>query len=144
MTIKLPKYIDPIKLADRETKLSGNLSIKDLPRLKELLVDQNGDIAVDLELGRDQEGYYFIRGKAAGILHLQCQRCLEGMDYPLAITISLSPVMSDASAKGLPSRYEPIFIEDDSIVISTLIEDEIMIALPMIPKHDVADCKKMD
>jgi uncharacterized protein len=73
-----------------------------------------------------------------GSLSVCCQRCLEGIDYPVRIR-SLLELVKDGEE---PTQEE---IEDDSrdflsaqkeLDVVALIEDEIILDLPVAPRHE--------
>lgn len=141
-THKLPKYIQPSRLFERDMVLQGSLPLSEFPRLQEFLLKNDGEVSLDLNGGRDIERIIYISGTLQATLGLQCQRCMKVMDYPLDISLNLSPVFSEEASKKLPERYEPLLVEDDQIDIMTLVEDELLLNLPMIPKHEDPNCVK--
>ena len=136
----LPKYIDPIKLAEHHGRVSGQIAVASLTGMQELLLDNTGILTVNLTFDRDEEGFLCIQGNIDGELQLECQRCLKAMSYPVSLDVSLSPITSVEAGKNLPSQYEPVMIEDEKILLSALIEEEVVISLPMIPKHETEHC----
>lgn len=143
MKNQLPKTIDPIKLADQETHLQGHLEVASFSRLNDIMFDKEGTVQLDLRLGRDMERFYYIQGRVEANLHLQCQRCMQKMNFPIDIMVSLSPVSTLEAAKNLPDRYEPLLVEEEKIELLSIIEDELLISLPMVPKHESENCTKM-
>ena len=45
------------------------------------------------------------------------------------------------TAKQLPSRYEGLLLQDDQVDLVRLLEDEILLQLPIVARHDVDDCQ---
>lgn len=136
----LPHTIQPKKCAEQRKTLQGSLSLKLFQRLKDLLTDSEGTVDLQLEFGKDEQGLFFVRGQVDTVLHLYCQRCMEVMGWPLSVSISLSPVFSDAAARELPQRYEPLLLQEDRINLVDLIEEELLLNLPLVPKHDELRC----
>jgi len=141
-TQKLPKYIQPSRLFESDMLLQGSLPLSSFPRLQEFLLNNAGEVVLDLKGGRDVERIIYINGNLQAVLHLECQRCMKVVDYPLSISLNLSPVFSEEGSKRLPERYEPLMVEDDQIDLVTLVEDELLLNLPMIPKHEDPNCVK--
>lgn len=136
MTEALPKFIQPVHMAERGTQLIGQLPVTVLIRLSSFLKDKEGQVAVELNCSLDEENLPYIKGKLDVSLHLECQRCLKAMDYPLHVAVSLSPVFSEKAGGQLPERYEPLVLEEDKLLLSTLVEDELLLNLPMAPRHE--------
>lgn len=137
---QLPKYLQPMRMAEQGYVLQGHMALGQFTRLADLLADKEGRISVDLTLGQDQERLRYIRGNLSATLHLACQRCLKPMDYGLQVAVSLSPVFSEVAGNKLPSRYEPLLLTEDKYELLTLIEDELLLALPLVPKHEPEQC----
>jgi uncharacterized protein len=72
---------------------------------------------------------------------LQCQRCLEPFGYEIIGDFNSAILESEAEADELPDYYDPVVVEDGTLVVQDLIEDELIISLPIVPMHDLADCK---
>ena len=139
MTPQLPKIFDPIKLAKLNASMKGQIFLRDLSRLQELS-DQSDQVAkIDLQFGQDAGRTYFIKGEINTAINLVCQHCNKPMAYELHAEFALSPVVSDERAKNLPECYEPVTMENESVSAIDMIEDEILLALPMVPKHEVCD-----
>lgn len=135
----LPEYIDPIILARSNTQLVGELPIAKMLRLEGLINSLKGKATVSLEFGIDAGGYYYIQGHIAAEVELICQRCLQPFMYNIDANIRLSPVKSDSECGKLPERYEPLLLEESSIALNTLVEEELVLNIPLIPKHNY-DC----
>lgn len=131
----LPKTVDPIRFAKQQATFDGDVALKTLPRLQEICDQVDKTVHVVLQF--DQESrWYVIRGNINGSVGLICQRCNCPMDFNLDVSFVLSPVVSEERAKNLPTHIEPVFMEDESIVVDEMIEDEILLAFPMVPKHE--------
>jgi uncharacterized protein len=77
----------------------------------------------------------------AAKVRLVCQRCLEKMDWPLEVKFSLALVHDDDEAAALPAEYEPLLWPDGSGSLAALVEDELLLALPAVPRHvDPQEC----
>ena len=139
----LPKTIEPIRLGKLSARLEGDLSLKNLSRLQEMGDQGDEQAHVEMEFGQDAAKLYYIRGKIKATVKLICQRCNSPMAFDLESVFSLSPVVSEERAKNLPSLYEPVFMQDEIISVNDMIEDEILLALPMVPKHEDKACSDL-
>ena len=136
----LPQKIEPILLANKGASIKGTLSLKQLSRLSEQLYQCDGDVEVTLSFGKDHKNFYFIKGNITTELSLKCQRCLEPVSYKINTDFNLSPIHDDKMAETLPKHYEPVLIVDKTLLVSDLVEDEIMLNLPMVAKHNLDIC----
>lgn len=82
---------DPFRFASEERERSGVLALKDRVRLSDVLFGEQGKIEYSLvgEIGQDTKPYF--RLKLKGTLGVQCQRCLERMEWPLELESLFQP-----------------------------------------------------
>ena len=138
---RLPVQIDPIRLAASGQQLHGELEISRLTRLVELLTSKEGTVKVEFEFDIDVNKISYVRGSITADLSLSCQRCLEAMPWHLDADISLAFIAHEHKIDELVDEYEPYVIGSDPVVLSDLIEDEILLALPQVPLHSEVECK---
>jgi uncharacterized protein len=136
----LPATIDPIQLAERGARLTGTLPVKSMPRLMQTCLEGSDDVYVDLLFERGEgEQVFLMHGTLRVRLHTTCQRCLEGMD----LDVEASPWLMLMRPGGRRDRLddEPdILVVDKPLLLSALIEDELLLALPMVPTHALSEC----
>lgn len=153
----LPHYIDPVKLVEQKSILSGCLKLDNMPRLLQCVVSADQDpegldsgtaeagernsITVELEFYRDEEGLKVMAGRVAGELGLVCQRCLGHKLFQFDVPIALAMVSNDKAAAELPGRYDPLLVNQGPVSLITLIEDEVLLALPAVAYHDEGECR---
>jgi len=139
----LPKMLDPFKYADQNKVLDGQIAIHLMPRLVELLVDSVGVVDIELEFDRDEQNLRILKGKLKANANLLCQRCLHSVEKQIQSEFNLGIVMTDEQAQNLPRRYEPLLVEhDQKLVIQDVIEEELILSLPMFAYHD--NCQASD
>ncbi len=131
----LPERIDPVRLAERGGRLCGSLPVARLGRLAESLCDPAGAVRVDVGFETDREGRHLARGPIKARLSVRCQRCLEPMDIVIDTELGLAFVEEGGEAHP-PEGYEPVPVGGGTISPAELIEDEIILALPMAPMHE--------
>lgn len=138
-TLSLPDKIDPWRLAAESGRLEGALALAALPRLAAALNETGGVVTVALVAGIDRQGVRFIKGVLQTGVDLVCQRCLGPLRWPLDVAVSLALVRDEAEADRLPEEYEPLWVAGGSVCVADLVEDELLLALPLIPRHDDVD-----
>ena len=138
----LPERLDLLATADAGRVLRGSIALAKLERLLPLLAAADGELQVQLELGKDADGTHCLRGRISGAIALQCQRCLEPMNLPLELKIRLGIVTSQEAACNLHERYEPLVTGSEPALIADIITDEVLLALPLVPTHgDSGACR---
>ncbi len=138
----LPEKFSPWQVAAENGGLNGSLALAALPRLSAILDRPGGQVAIALDTGTDGQGIRFIKGILQTEVALTCQRCLCSLLWPLAVAVCLGLVRDEAEIDRLPDEYEPLLIaEGGSMAVADLVEDELLLALPQIPRHeDVREC----
>ncbi len=141
MSNRLPEIIRPLELVRARARLEGELDIAAMERLKGRLQGNQGRARVRLRFGRDANGCPYIKGRVTASLGLLCQRCLENMQIPVDIAVSLGIIGAAADAERLPGDYEPLLLDEtEAVALGALIEDELLLALPIVALHDREDC----
>ncbi len=112
---------------------NGSLSVAQLPRLCEALAAPDGTIAYDIEFDRDELGIAYLGLRAQAELTLTCQRTLEPFAWTVRIDTRLGLIVREEDEAGLPAGYEPLLLESAELRPAEVIEDELLLALPLIP-----------
>lgn len=155
MSAPLPECIDPWRAALECRSWSGTLSFDEFPRLTRVLAPPDpetatGDGAVDsddsaasdlvrceLHIVRDTDGAPLVSGVVSAWLPLICQRCLGRMRFACRSVFDLVVVRSPDAE---PSSREPLWLEDGVLRPRELIEDELLLSIPLVPLHDPQQC----
>lgn len=134
-----PGYIaDVFKFATEQRSLAGKVQIASMQRLVDQLTDTAGVVEYRIDGSRTPENGPRLQLKIDGRLMLRCQRCLGGLGWDLAVSTLLQPVRA---GQEIPDdeleddEVDAIEVGDDLDVLG-LIEDEILLALPIAPRHD--------
>ena len=135
MVEHLPEYIDPLALADKHRRFKGSFPLSKMTRLQDVLLDQAGEVKFELEFGKDGK-YAVVTGVVKAELVLQCQCCLGSIPWTVNGPVSLAVVGSIDEADLLPDSYEPLLLEEQSIPLSDIVQEELLLAVPTIPQHE--------
>jgi uncharacterized protein len=136
----LPATVDPIKLAESGTRLTGELPVKAMGRLCALCLDESGTVSIRLSFERSGDrGLGRMQGTIAANLQVVCQRCLEKMTLVLRAEPSVILIRAQ-DREDLIARDTDSFVVDGPILLSNIVEDELLLAMPMVPMHDIDEC----
>jgi uncharacterized metal-binding protein YceD (DUF177 family) len=80
-----PPVVDPARLAREESRLSGALTLAQLPRLADVLFDHTGSVSYAVEGYVTGNGQPALHIGLAADLALRCQRCLERLPLHLEV-----------------------------------------------------------
>jgi uncharacterized protein len=134
--------VDSIAFARDAGELRATLKIPDLPRLRDLLFEQSGEIRYRLTGAVNKDGISSLRLELAADLLLTCQRCLGPVEFGLNASRSFV-LIPPAEALGDPAE-EPEDVErihaDAQLDVAALVEDETMLCLPMVARHPPGKC----
>lgn len=140
MFVALPDRVDFWRAVSGGASLRGELALGELPRLRPLLMESQGVVRFGFDFERDSEGRGIVRGTLETVLRLQCQRCLRVMDHPVSATLAMAAVAGLDEVDRLPEGYDPLLLDDRQVRPRDLIEEELLLALPLIPRHASPDC----
>lgn len=145
---KIPVTLDVRKAAVHETRYEGYIVLAQLKRLTSGCVSDEGDVDVVLQTGVDPQGLSFLKGQAKTKVKMTCQRCNEDMSIDLTADFAYSPVSADYledEDNPFPDHYEPLVVNEfGEVRLKEVIEDELILDVPLIPKHDDVDCSASD
>ena len=68
-------------------------------------------------------------------LELVCQRCLEPVVHEVRERVDFAVAETEDSLAVLPQGTELIALNGDRFHPATLIEDELIVSLPLVPRH---------
>lgn len=84
------------------------------------------------------EPEYWLHVRARATLPLVCQRCLEPADIELQVQRSFRFAADEAQAAALDEESEEdVLVLSSDFNLHELVEDELLMALPLVPAHDV-------
>ena len=141
MPDSLPDLLDFFKQVERSKRYQGVLPVSRLKRLVEGLHSDKGDIQADIMFST-RAGIACLDGTVSAEVELECQRCLE----PLTITVNGSfrfgLITSEEQASELPAEFEPFLVTEGEQSLLHVIEDEMILSLPLVTRHD-NDCSEV-
>ncbi len=139
---QLPKRVDAVKLVNGNQRLNAKIDAQNLPRLQEAVLECTAPVTCEIEFHQDQEKHRLVTGNCNTKVVMTCQRCLEGVEVPVESRFQLGLVLNDEQARQLPKQLEPVELEEDGYLdLWTVLEDEVLLALPMFPTHHNETCQ---
>ncbi|OGI58431.1 MAG: hypothetical protein A2V58_09580 [Candidatus Muproteobacteria bacterium RBG_19FT_COMBO_61_10] len=137
---RLPETIDPIQLAEQGARLTGELPLQAMTRLAAACEVCEGMATADLKFAREPHGLRFLRARIEAKLGLLCQRCLLPMDVIVRSEPVLALFRPGEPQTGVPEEAEPLVVEP-GWSLAALVEDELLLAMPMMPRHAAGECE---
>ena len=146
-----PDQLDIRSFAQEGAQLSGNLLLSKLERLAQDLYRLDANLAsktiqwtargsvMPISSGVAQQWLHVNIGLRAP---MQCQRCLEAVELPVQIERDFRFVKNEEEANAQDDEAEEeLLVISKQFDLLELIEDEIIMALPMVPLHETCPKK---
>jgi uncharacterized protein len=134
MSAEVPEVLDAWRMVAARRGFEGRLPLSSLDRLRDSLVDTEGEVRFSLDFDRDALQVPYAELRLDAELPLECQRTLERFLHPVALVQRLGLIRSEADEAALPEGYEALLLADDGLLRpAELVEDELILALPTVP-----------
>jgi uncharacterized protein len=131
------KPLDVDRLVDRGADVDFSLSLAELPRLRSRLASVEGTVHGLVHFERESR-LPVAQVSMSGSATLLCQRCLQKMQVPVQTSARVALIYSEADVSRVPEYLEPMLATEGRISIAELVEEELMLFLPIVPLHENA------
>lgn len=128
-------------MVEQRIDLEGCVTLSECDRLQETLLSSDGDIHVALRFGKGEDGQRIIAGSLQADVVMECQRCLQPVLLSVQGDINLAVVRHEDAVKSLPGCYDPLLLSEPEVELWPLIEQELMLSLPIVATHPDGECK---
>jgi len=140
MSRHVPDFVNSTRATEGDFSITGQLAFSRMKRLLEVVSNPEGIAELELNFSVDGQRIANVRGRVHADVTLTCQRCLEAMTVPIDVNVHLGIVASEDAAKRLPEYYDPLVVHGEQLLIAEVVEDEIILALPAVPRHEPGEC----
>ncbi len=137
-------FIDSVEFARTGKELRGESPVAEMPRLQDMLVTPEGLVSFVLRGLHDKDGNPTLELALDGWCQLRCQRCLQSLAYPIKMVVRLKLVAEEPAGEHLVEGEDEevdSILADSHLDVLALIEDEVLLGLPLAPKHEFGTCK---
>lgn len=132
--------IDAFEFCRLRQAREGEFAVADLPRLVQEAASNDGTIRWSLQGGANQLGHPLLSLSVAGSVRLMCQRCLAPFEFAIDSHSEMVLAKDDATADHIESTLDDdeieVIVASHQFNVTDLIEDEVLLALPVSPKHE--------
>jgi uncharacterized protein len=145
MRDKLRRRYQVQKEVSQKGYFEGEIALSELGRVGELLHPGQSDlegrkITLKFEFVRNEYELPMLVGHLETSLELECQRCLKALEWPLTLDFSLMIDASDELVRD--SSVDTLYSEDGFIDIVEVVEDELILAIPLVAMHEDTACNE--
>ena len=134
MSREYPDWISPNRAAEGKRIFSGTIPLKRMKRLAALLDEVRGEAAFTASFRTDLDKRIIIDLQVEAALPLVCQASLDVYDEQVKRNSELAVIDDEREQFDLPENYEPVLTENGRLSIASLVEDELLLGLPQIPR----------
>lgn len=133
--------INTLEFAEQSLEIHDKILGSSLPRLRDVLFSGEGEIEYWLKGRRVSRDKLALQLKVHGGLGLQCQRCLGGLVFPVEIDRHFELIADESTLpdSDLDDDEVDYLVHDPKLDVIGLVEEEILLALPMAVRHE-SDC----
>ena len=135
MSRSLTAWYDPGVLGRQNATLDGEIELESLQRLSELVDSRDGSVKARFRFDQGRSQCVTVDIDYEVTLELLCQRCLEPFTLALAEHSALALIEPEGVEDYAPQGYEPLSLEEPRLQPIALLEDELIMALPLVPRH---------
>jgi len=140
MQEKLRRHYQIQKEVSRGSNFQGKIGIGDLNRLADFLLLDRADIEVEFKFSQSEYDLPMVEGEIQTRLTIECQRCLKAMEIPLKINFQL--LVSPPDSEVIESGLDTVYSENGSVDIFEVVEDELILGLPLVTMHEDIACNE--
>ena len=126
--------IDGLHFARAALQKRGTMGMEQLPRLAQMRCSTQG-LEYHLSGGTAKNGKPCLRVSVRGVVQLVCQRCMDPLPVPVAIDSELQLAESLREISEADDEVDRV-LASRHMDVGRLVEDEVILALPMVPRHE--------
>jgi uncharacterized protein len=121
-------------LVGTETAVDFSIPLSELPRVSHEISAKDGEARGHVKFSRQL-------GQAVADLQVEaqpevvCQRCMQPMRWPVKLQSRVALVSDYDAADRVPEGMEVFLVEAESVSVRDLVDEEVMLALPNVPRH---------
>lgn len=141
MSKQFPDWVDPWTAAEGRRQFAGSLGLGAMDRLAPLLASGEGEAAFQARFRLDGERRPEVTVTVDARVWVTCQVSMEAFELRLQSQSTLVVVGSDAEQDELPPTVDTTLAQGGRLGFSSLVEDELLLALPQVPRkpeYDIA------
>ena len=137
--------LDAFRLARDRGVLEGTVDAHTLARVADVLGEGPANVGWRIEGTSDAEGRAALDIEVRGNVSLTCQRCLDDFDWPIAQRTEVLLARDERELAALDAQSSSeVVLAERPLHAFTLVEDELLLALPFAPRHPDGACRVDD
>jgi uncharacterized protein len=142
--MKVAGHFDGFGVAAQHGVIAGRVDVAAMPRVADVLAANGGPAEIDYRItgGADAAGHPALEVSVSGALPLTCQRCLQPFRWPVEQTTLLLLARDERELARIDEEdhEHEVVLADAPLDAMTLIEDELLLTLPFVPRCPDTEC----
>lgn len=131
--------LDAVHASRSRMTIERQFAVNDLPRLVEAGAGERSHLNAAFRFTRIEAGPA-IDGDIVGEVWLTCQRCMKPVAVPIDESFSVVITNDESAPPEEFAGYEPIAVEATRLDLRWLTEEQVLLALPLVPAHEPGEC----
>lgn len=133
--------IDALDFARNGGTHHGKIALTELERLQDYLADNSGEVQYGVTGALNRNAKPILQIVVQGSINLQCQRCLGKVAHVLNLQTDLLLAQDENELARLDEdESADCILATANLDVLALIEDEIILSLPISPRHQESEC----
>ena len=142
---RVPEHVDAWRMVAARREFEGRIPLAAMTRLRDALLEPDGDVRFTLAFGTDVLQVPYVELRIEAVLPLECQSSLRRFLFPVQLEQRLGLIRDEADEAALPPDYEALLVDADGMLYpAVLVEDELILALPVVPVAPDAEAVERD
>jgi uncharacterized protein len=128
--------IYPDRISDKPQVFQGRANLADMPRLEESLANADCELDYRVTAQLDKRRRKTVSCIIEGFVFLTCQSSMEAFRHGISISDRLVLVDDESQLPPIEeeSDAEDYLVADEPLFVLDLVEDAVLLALPMVPR----------
>jgi len=118
------------------------MPLSSMPRLLAAVEEEDKAVEVEFQFSRGDYGAPQVSGRCSARLNFECQRCLGSCELDISAVFVLHLARNETQMQELPDEADALLLSDDYLNLTEVIEDELLLQLPLVPMHQNTDCSE--
>lgn len=136
-----PFVIDAFEFCRLKERREGERPVAEFARLSEELANTSGTVSWVVQGGMHAMGHPQLIVSVTATVQLMCQRCLTSFPFSVdsesVLVVAKSEEAADEIDGMLADDTIDVIVGTKAMSVVDLIEDDLLLAIPLSPKHDV-------
>lgn len=141
---QIPGKVNHRKLCQEKREIKGLMPVDQLVRFTDAVDTTVSDVEVKLAFRKGRQRKGLMVGRAAVRVSLICQNCMQPVECQIEASYRHALLSDQSQFDDLHEDEDGLVCDSDMVAVADLIEDELLLALPMVARHESGQCAPED